>query len=67
MTERHRKLLDFIVGEISAKGRAPSRLEIATHFDWWPNAVTEALNSLVRSGVIRIIPRKTRGIEVIAP
>jgi SOS-response transcriptional repressor LexA len=65
MTDRHRALLDFITSETALKGCAPTRAEIATKFDWWPNAVTEALKSLQRSGAIRILPRKARGIEVI--
>jgi SOS-response transcriptional repressor LexA len=64
MTKRHRTLLEFIASEVQAKGCAPTRAEIAKKFDWWPNAVTDALKSLERSGAIKILPRKTRGIEL---
>jgi SOS-response transcriptional repressor LexA len=66
MTERHRALLTFITNELALKGLAPTRSEIAKRFDWWPNAVTDALKSLERSGVIRILPHTTRGIELIS-
>ena len=66
MTERHRKLLEFLRAEIT-KGRAPTRAEIAEAFNWWPNAVTDALKSLQKSGVIRIRPRQARGIELVSP
>lgn len=65
MTDRHRALLTFIASEISAKGCAPTRVEIAKRFDWWPNAVQDALKSLQRSGAIRILPRQARGIELV--
>jgi SOS-response transcriptional repressor LexA len=67
MTVRHRTLLEFIASEVKAKGFAPTRAEIARRFDWWPNAVTDALKSLQRSGAIRVVPRKHRGIELTAP
>ncbi len=65
MTERHRKLLEFIGAEISAKGHAPTRAEIARKFDWWPNAVQDALKSLQRSGAIRVEPGVARGIKLV--
>lgn len=65
MTDRHRTLLEFIAAEIRSKGLAPTRAEIAAKFDWWPNAVQDALKSLQRSGVIRIRPRQARGIELV--
>lgn len=67
MTERHQQLLEFIATHINVNGFAPTRAEIARRFDWWPNAVQDALKSLQKSGVIRIRPRQARGIELVAP
>jgi repressor LexA len=67
MTDRHFAVLQFIASKIRDDGMPPTRAEIARHFDWWPNAVQDALKSLQRSGVIRIIPRTARGIELTAP
>lgn len=67
MTDRHFALLTYIKQQMRERGHAPTRAEIARHFDWWPNAAQEALASLQRSGVIRILPRKARGIELTSP
>jgi SOS-response transcriptional repressor LexA len=67
MTDRHFELLQFIRSELSAKGHAPTRAEIAKRFSWWPNAVQDALKSLQRTGAIRVVPGQHRGIELTAP
>lgn len=64
ITQQNLAVLNFIREHIVARGFAPTRAEIATRFDWWPNAVTQVLASLQRSGVIRVVPRKHRGIEL---
>jgi len=68
LTRRQREILDFISGQISAQGYAPSFEEIAERFTFRSLAtVHEHLTNLERKGYIRRAHNESRGIEVVPP
>src|SRR6266568_3060905 len=68
LTRRQREILDFISGQITAQGYAPSFEEIAQRFNFRSLAtVHEHLTNLERKGYIRRAHNESRGIEVVPP
>src|SRR2546421_3010999 len=68
LTRRQREILDFISGQITAQGYAPSFEEIAQRFTFRSLAtVHEHLTNLERKGYIRRAHNESRGIEVVPP
>src|SRR5205814_1461649 len=68
LTRRQREILDFISGQITAHGYAPSFEEIAQRFTFRSLAtVHEHLTNLERKGYIRRAHNESRGIEVVPP
>jgi repressor LexA len=68
VTRRQREILDFIAGQLDAKGYAPSFEEIARQFGFHSLAtVHEHLTNLERKGYIRRTHNESRAIEIIPP
>jgi repressor LexA len=68
VTRRQREILDFIAGQLDAKGYAPSFEEIAHQFGFHSLAtVHEHLTNLERKGYIRRAHNESRAIEIIPP
>ena len=68
VTRRQREILDFIAGQLDAKGYAPSFEEIARQFGFHSLAtVHEHLTNLERKGYIRRAHNESRAIEIIPP
>ena len=68
VTRRQREILDFITGQLDAKGYAPSFEEIARQFGFHSLAtVHEHLTNLERKGYIRRAHNESRAIEIIPP
>lgn len=67
LSDRQFEVFQFVVAWIKQNGFAPSRSEIARHFQFNPNAAQCHLRSLQRRGFIRIVPRLQRNILVTAP
>jgi repressor LexA len=68
VTRRQREILDFIAGQLEAKGYAPSFEEIARQFGFHSLAtVHEHLTNLERKGYIRRTHNESRAIEIIPP
>jgi repressor LexA len=68
VTRRQREILDFIAGQLEAKGYAPSFEEIARQFGFHSLAtVHEHLTNLERKGYIRRAHNESRAIEIIPP
>ncbi|MCI2430870.1 transcriptional repressor LexA [Candidatus Acetothermia bacterium] len=66
LTEKQRRILDFIVECISDQGMPPTLREIAQHFGMRSvRSVQTHLEALERKGAIRRLIGKSRGIEVI--
>lgn len=67
LTEKQRRILDFIVEQISEHGRPPTLREIADAFGLRSvRSVQMHLEALERKGAIRRLAGKSRGIEVLA-
>lgn len=65
LTERQKKVIDFLKSYVKDHGYPPTMREIGEHFGFtWP-AARGHLIALGRKGVIRINPLKSRGIEII--
>lgn len=65
LTEVQRKILDFIIGYGSEKGRPPSLAEIAEHFGYKNRAtVREHLIALEKKGYLKREERLSRGINL---
>ncbi len=60
-------VFDYIASTISSQGWAPTRAEIATRFDLWPNHAQQIVAALARKGFIAVKSRAPRGIELTAP
>ena len=68
VTRRQREILDFIAGQLEAKGYAPSFEEIARQFGFHSLAtVHEHLTNLERKGYIRRTHNESRAIEITPP
>ncbi|MDW8141570.1 MAG: transcriptional repressor LexA [Candidatus Bipolaricaulota bacterium] len=67
LTEKQRRILDFIVESISEHGMPPTLREIAEAFGMRSvRSVQTHLEALERKGAIRRLMGKSRGIEVLA-
>jgi len=65
LTERQKKIIEFLKSYVKDHGYPPTMREIGEHFGFtWP-AARGHLIALGRKGVIRINPLKSRGIEII--
>lgn len=65
LTKRQNEVLDFIKKELKTKGLAPTRVEIAEHFDFKSiNSAEDHVKALQRKGVITITPTARRGIII---
>jgi repressor LexA len=68
MTQRQKKVLDFLIHHIRAKGFPPTLREIASHFGLrGPKAPQKTLKILEKKGYIRRIPGGSRAIEILIP
>jgi len=66
LTKRQRKIFDFIVNEITAKGIPPTIDEIRQEFSFKsPTAVNDHLKALEKKGYIKKHAYTSRGIEII--
>ena len=66
LTERQRKIFDFILSNISKFGYPPTIPEIQEKFSFKsPNAVQDHLEALERKGYISRRAYKSRGIEIL--
>jgi repressor LexA len=64
LTDKQRRILDFVSGQIREKGFPPTVREIARHFSVFPKAVQDHLAALERKGVLRRIKERARGLVV---
>ncbi|MBN1104455.1 MAG: repressor LexA [Deltaproteobacteria bacterium] len=65
LTERRRKVLDFVRGYVEAKGYPPSIREIASHLGVSGTlGVVKHLKALEREGYVRRAPRRSRGLSL---
>lgn len=65
LTGRQREVLEFIRGHADERGYPPTVREIGEHFGiLWP-AARAHLKSLEKKGVIKMLPSKSRGIEIV--
>jgi len=67
MTERQKKLYDFIFGYINKNGIAPSYIEMIKHMnisEKGKSTIHYYLCQLEKEGVIKRIPAKWRGIKI---
>ena len=65
MTDRQRRVLDFIGEFMSAEGMPPTRAEIARALGFRSaNAAEEHLRALARKGAIEMLPGASRGIRL---
>ena len=66
LTERQRKIFDFILSNITKFGYPPTIPEIQEKFSFKsPNAAQDHLEALERKGYISRRPYKSRGIEIL--
>jgi len=64
LTERQKKLLEFLMSYTKRHGYPPTVREIGKHFGFLWTAARGHLKSLERKGLIRISPSISRGIEI---
>ncbi|MDH5203516.1 MAG: repressor LexA, partial [Nitrospirota bacterium] len=65
LTDRQKKVIDFLKSYVKDHGYPPTMREIGEHFGFmWP-AARGHLIALEKKGMIRINPLKSRGIEII--
>lgn len=64
LTTRQQQVFDFISAEILQRQRAPTRVEIARHFGFRPNAAEDHVRALASRGVVEIAPKTHRGIRL---
>ena len=66
LTDKQEALLNCIKAFIAARGKPPTRGELARKMGHkWPNAVQEMLVRLEQKGWIEITPLESRGIKVL--
>ena len=67
VTVRQAEIFTFLEEYIEKKGYAPTRAEISEHFGFSSNNASEQhLRALEKKGAIRIDPRISRGIVLLA-
>ena len=65
LTHRQAEILDFIRIFLRDEGMPPTRAEIAEAFGFKsPNAVQCHLDAMLKKHAIRILPGKSRGIQI---
>lgn len=64
LTEKQKKVLEFLISHAKKYGYPPTVREIGKHFGFLWTAARGHLRSLERKGSIRINPTKSRGIEI---
>jgi repressor LexA len=67
LTERQRMVLDFVKSYAQQHGYPPTFREIGEHFGFGWAASRTHLKAIERKGYLRVIPSKSRGIEVTGP
>jgi repressor LexA len=67
LTERQRAVLDFVKSYSQEHGRPPTFREIGEHFDFGWAASRAHLKAIERKGYLKVIPSKSRGIEMAGP
>jgi repressor LexA len=65
LTEKQERVMDFIVEHIDERGYPPTMREIGSRFGFNFPAARGHLRALERKGMIRLVPGRSRGIEVI--
>lgn len=65
LTQKQRKVLEFLISYTKKHGYPPTVREIGEHFGFFWTAARGFLRSLERKGFIKINPTKSRGIEII--
>ena len=64
LTDRQKKVVEFLKSSVKERGYPPTMREIGEHFGFtWP-AARGHLSALEKKGAIRINPFKSRGIEI---
>ena len=65
ITERQKKVIEFLKSYRKTRGYPPTMREIGEHFGFtWP-AARGHLEALERKGFVRMIPNTSRGIEIL--
>ncbi len=65
LTDKQKRVLEFLISSTKKYGYPPTIREIGKHFGFLWTAARGHLQSLERKGFIRINPSKSRGIEII--
>jgi repressor LexA len=66
LTEKQKRVFDYLSGYISEKARAPTQIEIQRHFGYRTlGTVQDHLKALEKKGVIQRHPGKWGGIEIV--
>lgn len=67
LTTRQFEIFEYIKDYLRAEGMPPTRAEIADAFEFKSSSAAQFhLEALVRKHVIRLLPGKSRGIQVCA-
>jgi repressor LexA len=66
LTEKQRRVLDFIASQTRKTGLPPTVREIAKHFSVFPKAVQDHVTALVEKGALHRIKERARGLVVAA-
>ena len=65
LTARQSEILDYIKHYLHSEGMPPTRAEISEAFGFKsPNAAEDHLRALAAKNVIRLVPRRSRGIQI---
>jgi repressor LexA len=67
LTERQRTVLDFVKSYSQQHGYPPTFREIGEHFGFGWAASRAHLKAIERKGYLKVIPSKSRGIEITGP
>ncbi len=68
LTERQRRILQFIRGKQDSEGLAPTFREIAGYFRFnSPNAALAHVQALRRKGFLKSLPGRARSLQVVDP
>lgn len=65
ITEKQKRIFDFLVEYTKTNGYPPTIREIGEHFNFLWTAARAHLKALEKKGFIKINPLKSRGIEII--
>jgi repressor LexA len=64
LTDKQRRVLDFIAGQIRETGLPPTVREIAKRFSVFPKAVQDHIAALEEKGALRRVKDRARGLVV---